>query len=110
MREHMSHQERRELWRERAAAFYDSGLSAAQFCAEHELKQHYSGTGPSVSARKLCRGSTHVCLGALTQEVPSSRPSPFAWVCGSMKILFDSIGDLGDRENPKRVIELFRNW
>ncbi|MBF8378463.1 IS66 family insertion sequence element accessory protein TnpB [Alicyclobacillus mali] len=40
MREHMSHQERRELWRERIAAFYDSGLSAAQFCAEHGLKPH----------------------------------------------------------------------
>ncbi|SIS98213.1 IS66 family insertion sequence element accessory protein TnpA [Alicyclobacillus vulcanalis] len=40
MREHMSHQERRELWRERIAAFYDSGLSASQFCAKHGLKPH----------------------------------------------------------------------
>ena len=31
MREHMSHQERRELWRERVAAFYDDGLPATQF-------------------------------------------------------------------------------
>ncbi|WP_206886453.1 IS66 family insertion sequence element accessory protein TnpA [Alicyclobacillus mali (ex Roth et al. 2021)] len=40
MREHMSHQQRRELWRERIAAFYDSGQSARQFCAEHGLKPH----------------------------------------------------------------------
>ncbi|WP_237716518.1 IS66 family insertion sequence element accessory protein TnpA [Alicyclobacillus hesperidum] len=40
MREHLSHQERRELWRERIAAFYDSGLSASQFCAEHGLKPY----------------------------------------------------------------------
>ncbi|WP_230087602.1 IS66 family insertion sequence element accessory protein TnpA [Alicyclobacillus mali (ex Roth et al. 2021)] len=37
MREHMSHQQRRELWRERIAAFYDSGQSASQFCAKHGL-------------------------------------------------------------------------
>ncbi|WP_407639941.1 IS66 family insertion sequence element accessory protein TnpA [Alicyclobacillus vulcanalis] len=36
----MSHPEHRELWRERIAAFYDSGLSASQFCAEHGLKPH----------------------------------------------------------------------
>ncbi|WP_234969858.1 IS66 family insertion sequence element accessory protein TnpA [Alicyclobacillus vulcanalis] len=40
MRKHMSHQERRERWREHIAAFYDSGLSASQFCAEHGLKPH----------------------------------------------------------------------
>ncbi len=31
MREHMSHQHRRELWRERIAALYDSGLSLANW-------------------------------------------------------------------------------
>ncbi|WP_242549508.1 IS66 family insertion sequence element accessory protein TnpA [Alicyclobacillus mali (ex Roth et al. 2021)] len=40
MRERMSHQERREGWRERIATFYDSGLSASQFCAEHGVKSH----------------------------------------------------------------------
>ncbi|GLG02757.1 hypothetical protein Alches_27980 [Alicyclobacillus hesperidum subsp. aegles] len=45
MRDHMSKQERRELWRERISAFYDSGLSAAQFCAEHALNLTSSGTG-----------------------------------------------------------------
>ncbi|GLV15002.1 hypothetical protein Heshes_26880 [Alicyclobacillus hesperidum] len=42
MREHMSHQERRELWRERIAAFYDSGLSVAQLYATSLLTYvHY---------------------------------------------------------------------
>ncbi|MBF8376305.1 IS66 family insertion sequence element accessory protein TnpB [Alicyclobacillus mali] len=36
----MSHREKREVWRQRMAAFYDSGLSASQFCAEHGLKPH----------------------------------------------------------------------
>ncbi|WP_420168176.1 IS66 family insertion sequence element accessory protein TnpA [Alicyclobacillus hesperidum] len=40
MPEHMSRQQRRELWRERIGSFYDSGLSAVQFCAEHGLKPH----------------------------------------------------------------------
>ncbi|MDI9260737.1 IS66 family insertion sequence element accessory protein TnpA [Alicyclobacillus sendaiensis] len=40
MEEHISHQERRELWRERIKVFYDGGQSASQFCAEHGLKPH----------------------------------------------------------------------
>ncbi|SDX06859.1 hypothetical protein SAMN04489725_1512 [Alicyclobacillus hesperidum] len=40
MPEHMSRQERHDLWRERIGSFYGSGLSAAQYCAEHGLKPH----------------------------------------------------------------------
>lgn len=36
----MSHREKRDVWHQRIAAFYDSGLSASQFCAEHGLKPH----------------------------------------------------------------------
>ncbi|MCL6442288.1 MAG: helix-turn-helix domain-containing protein [Alicyclobacillus sp.] len=32
--------EKREVWRQRIAAFYDSGLPARQFCAEHGLNPH----------------------------------------------------------------------
>ncbi|SDW80918.1 hypothetical protein SAMN04489725_11576 [Alicyclobacillus hesperidum] len=40
MREYMSQQERRELWHERIATFYDSGLSAVRLCTKHGLKPH----------------------------------------------------------------------
>jgi transposase-like protein len=68
MREHMSHQERRELWRERIAAFYDSGLSAAQFCAEHGLKPHQLWYGARRFRDEASHGAKPTFVTVVTED------------------------------------------
>ncbi|MDI9261175.1 IS66 family insertion sequence element accessory protein TnpA [Alicyclobacillus sendaiensis] len=80
------HHEKRQLWRERVAAFYDSGLTAAEFCAQQGLKPHQLWYWVR-RFREATHGSQPAFVSVVTEEPSvSAAPSPITLRVGKVEI------------------------